>query len=42
MLNKVAKTVVSLTQTTFRPGRNIMEDVVILQVTIHGLHTKKS
>jgi hypothetical protein len=41
-LNKVAKTVVSQTQTAFMPGRNIMEGVVILHETIHELHTKKS
>jgi hypothetical protein len=41
-LNKVAKTVVSQTQTAFMRGRNIMEGVVILHETIHELHTKKS
>jgi hypothetical protein len=41
-LNKVARTVVSPPQTTFRLGRNIMEGVVILHETIHELHTKKS
>jgi hypothetical protein len=41
-LNKVAKTVVSPTQTAFMPGRNIMEGVVILHETIHELHTKKA
>jgi hypothetical protein len=41
-LNKVARTVVSPTQTVFMPGRNIMEGVVILHETIHELHTKKS
>jgi hypothetical protein len=41
-LNKVARTVVSPTQTAFMPGRNIMEGVVILHETIHELHTKKS
>ena len=40
-LNKVAKTVVSPTQTAFMPGRNIMEGVVILHETIHELHIKK-
>ena len=39
-LNKVAKIVVSPTQTAFMPGRNIMEGVVILHETIHELHTK--
>jgi hypothetical protein len=41
-LNKVAKTVVSPTQTAFMPGRNIMQGVVILHETIHELHTKKA
>ena len=40
-LNKVAQTMVSPTQTAFMPGRNIMEEVVILHETIHELHTKK-
>jgi len=40
-LNKVAKTVVSPTQTAFMPGRNVMEGIVILHETIHELHTKK-
>jgi hypothetical protein len=40
MLNKVARTVVSPTQTAFMPGRNIMEGVVIPHETIHELHTK--
>jgi hypothetical protein len=41
-LNKVARMVVSPTQTAFMPGRNIMKGVVILHETIHELHTKKS
>jgi hypothetical protein len=41
-LNKVARAVVSPTQTAFMPGRNIMEGVVILHETIHELHAKKS
>jgi hypothetical protein len=41
-LNKVTTTVVSPTQTTFMPRRNIMEGVVILHETIHEIHTKKS
>ena len=40
-LNKVAQTVVSPTQTTFMPGRSIMEGVLILHETIHELHTRK-
>jgi hypothetical protein len=41
-MNKVAKNVVSPTQTAFMPGRSIMEGVVILHETIHELHTKKA
>jgi hypothetical protein len=41
-LNKVAKTVVSPTQTAFIPGRSIMDGVAILHETIHELHTKKA
>jgi hypothetical protein len=41
-LNKVAKTVVSPTQTAFMPGRSIMDGVAILHETIHELHTKKA
>jgi hypothetical protein len=40
-MNKVARTVVSPTQTAFMPCRNIMVGVVILHETIHELHTKK-
>jgi hypothetical protein len=31
----------SPSQTAFMPGRNIMEGMVILNETIHELHTKK-
>ena len=41
-LNKVAKTVVSPTQTAFMPGRNIMEGVVILHETIHEVTYEKA
>ena len=40
-LNNVAQTVVGPMQTAFSPGRNIMEEVVILHETIHEMHTKK-
>ena len=40
-LNKVAKTVVSPTQTVFMPGKNIMEGVVILHETIHEVTYEK-
>ena len=39
-INKFAETFVRHSQTTFMPGRNIMEGVVILHKTIHELHTK--
>ena len=38
---KVAQRILKLTQTTFVPGRNIMEGAVILHETIHELHTKE-
>jgi hypothetical protein len=38
----VAHRVIQLTQTTFLPGRNIMEGVVILHETINELHRKRS
>ena len=41
-LNKVAKTVVSPTQTDFMPDRNIMEGVVILHETIHEVTYEKA
>jgi hypothetical protein len=37
----VANKVVRPSQTTFMPGRNIMEGVVILHETIHELNAKK-
>src|SRR6185436_19529051 len=40
-LNNVAQIVMGPMQTAFLPGRNIMEGVVILHETIHGLHAKK-
>ena len=40
-INKVVQSVIQPSQTTFIPGRNIMEGVVILHETIHELHTKK-
>jgi len=40
-ISLVAHKVISPTQTTFRPGRNIMEGVVVLHETIHELHRKK-
>jgi hypothetical protein len=36
-----ADSVISQTQTTFMPGRNILEDVVILHETLHELRRKK-
>jgi hypothetical protein len=40
-LTTVADSVVSLTQTTFITGRNILEGVVILHETMHELKRKK-
>jgi hypothetical protein len=37
----VADKTISSTQTTFIPGRNIMEGVGVLHETIHELHRKK-
>jgi hypothetical protein len=37
----VAKKVISPTQITFLPGRNIMERVKVLHETIHEMHRKK-
>jgi len=39
-INKVVQSVIQPSQTTFIPGRNIMEGVVILHETIHELHKK--
>jgi hypothetical protein len=38
---EIAKKVISPTQNTFLPGRNIMEGVIILYETIHEMHRKK-
>jgi hypothetical protein len=40
-LSSVAHRVIQPTQTTFLPGRNIMEGVIILHEIIHELHRKK-
>jgi hypothetical protein len=37
----IAQKIINPTQTTFLPGRNIMEGAVILHETIHELHSKK-
>jgi hypothetical protein len=39
-LLEVAHKVINPTQTTFLPGQNIMEGVVILHETIHEMHQK--
>jgi hypothetical protein len=41
-LLKVADKLIGTTQTTFIPGRYIMEGIVILHETIHELHRKKT
>jgi hypothetical protein len=38
---KVANKLIGPSQTTFIPGRHIMEGVVLLHETIHDLHKKK-
>jgi hypothetical protein len=38
---EVGKKVISLTQTSFLPGQNIMEGVIVLHETIHEMHRKK-
>jgi hypothetical protein len=40
-LTSVAQKVINPTQTTFIPGGNILEGVVILHETIHEIHRKK-
>jgi hypothetical protein len=40
-LSSVAHKVIQPTQTTFIPGGNIMEGVIILHETIHEMHRKK-
>jgi hypothetical protein len=37
----IATKVISPTQTTFLPGRNIMEGVIVLHKIIHKMHRKK-
>jgi hypothetical protein len=41
IINLVAEKVIGSSQTTFLPGRNIMEGVVVLHETIHELHRKR-
>jgi hypothetical protein len=38
---EVAKKVIIPTQTSFLPGRNIMEGVIVLHETIHEMQRKK-
>jgi len=40
-ITKIAHRVIRPSQTTFLPGRNIMEGAVILDETLHELHKKK-
>jgi hypothetical protein len=37
----IATKLINPSQTTFIPGRNIMEGVVMLHETIHEIHGKK-
>ena len=41
-ITNIAQRIIRPTQTTFIPGRNIMEGTVILHETIHELHNKKT
>ena len=38
---KIAQRIIKPSQTTFLPGRNIMESAVILHETLHELHKRK-
>ena len=40
-ITNIAQRIIRPTQTAFIPGRNIIEDAVILHETIHELHKKK-
>ena len=40
-ITDIAQRIIRPTQTAFIPGRNIIEDAVILHETIHELHNKK-
>jgi hypothetical protein len=40
-ITKLADKIIRPTQTTFMPGRHILEGVVVLHETIHELHRKK-
>jgi hypothetical protein len=40
-VTQIAQKVISLSQTTFWPGRNIMEGVIVLHETIHEMHRNK-
>jgi hypothetical protein len=39
-ISQIAKKVISPSQTTFLPGRNIMEGVIVLHETIHEMYRK--
>jgi hypothetical protein len=40
-LTAVANSIISKTHTSFLPGRNILEGVVVLHETLHEMRTKK-
>jgi hypothetical protein len=40
-ISQVAQKIISSSQTTFLPGRNIMERVIVLHEAIHEMHRKK-
>jgi hypothetical protein len=41
IMTGIAMKLIKPSQTTFMPGRNIMEGVVMLHETIHEIHRKK-
>ena len=40
-LTRISNSVVQPSQTTFMPGRHILEGVVVLHETLHEIHSKK-
>jgi hypothetical protein len=40
-ISQVAQKVISPSQSTFIPRRNIMEGIIVLHETIHEMHRKK-
>jgi hypothetical protein len=40
-ISQIAQKIISPSQTTFLPGQNIMEGVIVLHETIQEMHRKK-